>query len=138
VVRSTFTSPGASESWPGRPFAGPATSAAEIVRHFVSLFQHVVEASGGAAGCAVAGVTIDLPVDDEDLLGEARGAFHAWVALLADQLQTAGLARARAEGIAMIAVSSVEGALILCRAEGGSAPMDAVAGQLQMLVELSS
>jgi AcrR family transcriptional regulator len=118
--------------------AGPATSAAEIVRHFVSLFQHVVEASGGAAGCAVAGVTIDLPVDDEDLLGEARGAFHAWVALLADQLQTAGLARARAEGIAMIAVSSVEGALILCRAEGGSAPMDAVAGQLQMLVELSS
>jgi AcrR family transcriptional regulator len=118
--------------------ASPATSATEVVRHFVSLFQHVVEASEGAAGCAVAGVTIDLPVDDEDLLGEARGAFHAWVALLTEQLRTAGLASERAEGIAMIAVSGVEGALILCRAEGGSAPMDAVAGQLQMLVESSN
>src|SRR5271155_2560911 len=50
---------------------GPATSPAEIVCHFVSLFQHVVEASHGAAGCAVAGVTIDLPADDDELMAEA-------------------------------------------------------------------
>ena len=36
---------------------------------------------------------------------------------------------------AAVAVASVEGALILCRAEGGRPPLDAVALQLQRLVE---
>jgi AcrR family transcriptional regulator len=114
---------------------GPTTSAAEVVRHFVSLFQHVAEMSDGAAGCAVAGVTIDLPADDDELRAEAQEAFHAWEALLAEQLRIAGVAKERAAGIATITVASVEGALILCRAEGGAAPMNAIAAQLLTLVE---
>jgi len=116
--------------------SSPATSAPEVLEHFVALFQHVVEATDGAAGCAVAGVTIDVPASDEELLAEARAAFHAWTALLAEQLTTTGVAREHALGIATIAVASVEGALILCRAEGGTAPLDAVASQLQSLVAL--
>jgi predicted RNase H-like nuclease (RuvC/YqgF family) len=54
--------------------------------------------------------------------------------LLADQLAAVGIAPGRAHGIAVIAVASVEGALILCRAERGGAPLDAVAEQLQHLV----
>jgi hypothetical protein len=82
----------------------------------------------------VAGVTIDIPASDVELLAEARAAFHAWSALLAEQLTVVGVASERATGIATIAVASVEGALILCRAEGGAAPLDAVAIQLQVLV----
>jgi TetR/AcrR family transcriptional repressor of lmrAB and yxaGH operons len=116
--------------------SSPAGSAAEILEHFVALFQHVVEATDGAAGCAVAGVTIDVPASDEELLAEARAAFHSWAAILAEQLTATGVARERALGIATLAVAGVEGALILCRAEGGTAPMDAVASQLQLLVAL--
>jgi AcrR family transcriptional regulator len=112
-----------------------ASSATEVLRHFVALFQHVAEASEGAAGCAVAGVTIDIPARDDELLVIAREAFHSWVALLAEQLRNVGITRKRAAGIAMIAVASVEGALILCRAEGGAAPLNAIANQLPLLLE---
>src|SRR5580692_8500816 len=87
--------------------ASTAASASEVLRHFVGLFQHVVGASDGAAGCAVAGVTIDVPASDEELMVEARAAFHAWTQLLADQLTNAGVAREQAGGIATIAVASV-------------------------------
>jgi AcrR family transcriptional regulator len=115
--------------------ACPVSSASAVLDHFVGLFRHVVEATDGAAGCAVAGVTIDIPASDDELLVDARDAFHSWVALLAEQLAAAGVVKDSAQGIATIAVASVEGALILCRADRGSAPLDAVARQLSRLVE---
>jgi AcrR family transcriptional regulator len=111
-----------------------ASSASEVLGHFVALFQHAAEASEGAAGCAVAGVTVDIPARDVELLDYAREAFHSWEALLAEQLNDVGIAKKRAAGIAMIAIASVEGALILCRAEGGAGPLNEVAKQLQLLV----
>jgi AcrR family transcriptional regulator len=114
--------------------ASSATSASEVLQHFIALFQHVVGASDGAAGCAVAGVTIDVPSSDDALLVVAHEAFDSWSTLLADQFAAVGIAPERAHGIAVIAVASVEGALILCRAERGGAPLDAVAEQLQHLV----
>jgi AcrR family transcriptional regulator len=113
--------------------ATSASSPAEVLQHFVALFQHVVEATDGAAGCAVAGVTIDVPASDLELLVVAREAFNSWVALLAEQLVNVGMDKDRARGVAVTAIAGVEGALILCRAERGSAPLDAVAEQLQLL-----
>ena len=115
--------------------ASSASSASEVLSHFVALFQHVAATSEGAAGCAVAGATIDLPAGDGELLVDAREAFHSWVALLALQLRNVGIAKKRAAEIATITVASVEGALILCRAEGGAGPMNMVAKQLLLLVE---
>jgi hypothetical protein len=115
--------------------ASSASSASEVLRDFVALFQHVAVTSEGAAGCAVAGVTIDIPFGDGELLVVAREAFHSWVALLALQLGNVGTEKKRAAEIAMITVASVEGALILCRAEGGAGPMNTVAKQLLLLVE---
>jgi hypothetical protein len=46
-----------------------------------------------------------------------------------------GISKKRAEGIATISVASVEGGLILCRAEGGPAPLNEIAKQLLLLVE---
>jgi TetR/AcrR family transcriptional repressor of lmrAB and yxaGH operons len=114
--------------------ANVGASASDVLQHFVALFQHVVEATDGAAGCAVAGVTIDVSASDDGLLLVARETFHSWSALLAEQLVSVGIESGRAEGIAVIAVAGVEGALILCRAERGGAPLDAVAEQLQRLV----
>src|ERR1700689_4753970 len=61
-----------------------AATASEVLQHFVALFQHVVGATDGAAGCAVAGVTIDVPSSDRELLDAAREAFHSWASLLAE------------------------------------------------------
>jgi TetR/AcrR family transcriptional repressor of lmrAB and yxaGH operons len=124
-----------SEQILGHLRASTATTASEVLQHFISLFHHVVIASGGTAGCAVAGVTIDVADDDDDLLAVARAAFESWVLLLSAQLESVGVAHEKAQGVALISVASVEGALILCRAEGSDKPLAIVEEQLLTLVQ---
>jgi AcrR family transcriptional regulator len=112
----------------------PATPA-DVVGNFVALFRSVFLASGGTAGCAVAGVTIDVGAGDEDLRATADRAFRSWTHLLTEQFASVGLARPRAAAAATATVAAVEGALILSRAEGSDGPLDTVAAQLTALVE---
>jgi TetR/AcrR family transcriptional regulator, lmrAB and yxaGH operons repressor len=105
-----------------------------VLEHFVGLFRHVIVTSNATAGCAIAGVTIDVGDGDEDLLCVARVAFQSWVSTLAAQLERTGVEKLRAQGVATICIASVEGALILCRAEGNDAPLRLVESQLVELV----
>ena len=54
---------------------------------------------------------------------------------MAEQLEATGIARQRAKTIALTTLAGMEGALILCRAEGNVKPLDAVADELMRLVE---
>lgn len=111
-----------------------ATTAAGVLAHFVALFRHVAESSRGAAGCAVAGVAVDSSAGEVEQLRVVRAVFRSWVTLLAQQLEAAGLASMRARSVATMAVAAIEGALILCRSEGGSGPIEAVGDELGRLV----
>ncbi len=114
--------------------ACPAGTASGVLGYFIDLWRQAVQVSGGASGCAVAGVALDTVADDAGLIDVIRVAFRSWVALLAGQLEAAGVPAARAAPIALTAVAGLEGALILCRAEGGSGPLDVVAGELMRLL----
>jgi AcrR family transcriptional regulator len=114
--------------------ATPATTAAEVLDWFVALFRDAVLRSGGAAGCAVAGVALDTGAEDADLIPVVREAFEAWMALLVEQLEAVGVPVHRAEPIALAALASLEGALILCRATGDTRPLDIVAAELTRLL----
>ena len=107
---------------------------AEVLRRFIDMWRAVVKASAGAAGCVVAGVAVDTTPDDVELLDIVRGTFRSWVALLAEQLAAAGVPAQRAVPIATATLAGMEGALILCRAEGNSKPLDAVAEELLRLL----
>jgi TetR/AcrR family transcriptional regulator, lmrAB and yxaGH operons repressor len=113
--------------------SGPTDSAAQVLARFIDLWRQVVVSSGGSAGCVVAGVAVDT-VDDAPMLEIVRATFQSWVDLLAEQLTAAGLPADRAAPIAHITLAGMEGALILCRAEGGSAPLEVVADELMRLV----
>ncbi len=117
-----------------RQRACEATTAGEVLDSFIGLWRQVVVASGGQSGCTVAGVAIDTTVDDAALLTVVRDTFRAWVALLTEQLEAAGLPAQRARTIATTTLAAMEGALILCRAEGGSGPLDEVAAELRRLL----
>jgi hypothetical protein len=67
-------------------------------------------------------------------MATVRTTFRAWISLLADQLETTGLAPNRAASIALAAVAGMEGALILCRAESSVAPLETVAAELTHLL----
>jgi TetR/AcrR family transcriptional repressor of lmrAB and yxaGH operons len=111
-----------------------ATSSHGVLRHFTALFRQVVVTSRGSAGCAVAGVTIDIASDEDDLLVVARDAFQSWVSLLAAQLESTGVSGVKAQGVAVISVASVEGGLILCRAEGSDEPLRVIEEELLALL----
>ncbi|MEP7104946.1 MAG: hypothetical protein ABI838_03765 [Chloroflexota bacterium] len=97
------------------------------------MWWQIVVASGGSEGCVVAGVAIDCGTGDE-LHGLVRDTFRTWVELLAEQLIAASVPQPRARPIAVAAVAGMEGALILCRAEGSSAPLETVADELKRLL----
>jgi hypothetical protein len=98
------------------------------------MWRQVVVASGGAAGCVVAGVAIDTMPDAEGLMALVRSTFRSWVDLLAEQLESTGVPAGRAHSIALATLAGMEGALILCRAEGNVAPLEAVAAELKKLL----
>lgn len=114
--------------------AGSTSSPSDVLERFIDLWRRTVVASGGTAGCVVAGVAIDTVPDETGLIELVRATFRSWAALLAEQLETAGVPSRRATPIAMATLAGMEGALILCRAEGNVKPLDAVALELMRLL----
>jgi TetR/AcrR family transcriptional repressor of lmrAB and yxaGH operons len=110
--------------------ACPATTPAGVLGCFIDMWRQVVLASGGTAGCVVAGVAIDTVGDARGLIDVVRATFRSWIELLSEQLAATGLPAARASAIAVATVAGMEGALILCRAEGNVAPLETVAAEL--------
>jgi AcrR family transcriptional regulator len=110
--------------------ACPATTPAEVLGWFIEMWRQVVLRSGGAAGCVVAGVAIDTRADEPGLSDIVRSTFRLWIEVLAGQLEAAGVPADRAAPVAVASLAGMEGALILCRAEGNTRPLDIVAEQL--------
>jgi TetR/AcrR family transcriptional regulator, lmrAB and yxaGH operons repressor len=110
-----------------------ADTAAGVLEHFVNLFRHSLASSQCRAGCPVAGVVIDTYAEQGPLRESARESFRSWIALLTDQLVAVGRTRAEARSLSVTTLASVEGGLILCRAEGTVAPLDSIARQLRSL-----
>ena len=111
-----------------------ATTPADLLACFINLWRQSVLASRGSSGCAVAGVAIDIGAFEDDLIGLVRTTFQSWVTELTRRLQDLKVPADRARSIAFTAVAGMEGALILCRAEGNSRPLEAVAKELIRLL----
>jgi TetR/AcrR family transcriptional regulator, lmrAB and yxaGH operons repressor len=130
--------------WTGEQVLGhlnacrPGASPAEVLAWFIDLWRQSVLASDGCSGCPVAGVAIDAAGAEDDLIEAAMAAFSDWAAQLASQLDQAGLPPDRAGSVAVTALACMEGALILCRAERSSAPLEATAQELMNLVLAAS
>ncbi|MGA2008461.1 MAG: TetR/AcrR family transcriptional regulator, partial [Solirubrobacteraceae bacterium] len=86
------------------------------------------------AGCPLAALASDPYADEPQLAAAVKRGFEAWTALLTDQLASTGMNGSDALAIATTTVAAMEGALILCRARGNVAPLDAIATQLNQLV----
>jgi TetR/AcrR family transcriptional repressor of lmrAB and yxaGH operons len=111
-----------------------ATTPSGVLECFIDMWRRVVLASSGAAGCVVAGVAIDTAAREPGLIDVVRETFRSWTGLLAEQLEAAGVPAQRASAIALATVAGMEGALILCRAEGTSGPLEMVAAELMRLL----
>jgi AcrR family transcriptional regulator len=97
-------------------------------------WRTVMHDSDFAAGCPVLAATLegDRSPAARDA---ARAAFERWQDLCADILRRAGVTEQRARSLASIAISAVEGAVILARAQRSNAPLDGVTAELHTLFQ---
>lgn len=110
---------------------------AGVLEHFVSFFRQAVVSSHCQAGCPIAGVVMDTSSNEDRLIEIGRTSFRTWTRLLTSQLRAVGIPARSGRPLATTTLASVEGALVLCRAEKSVAPLDTVAAQLRQLASMA-
>lgn len=108
--------------------------AAGVLRAFLSPWREVLERSDFRAGCPLVAITVETEVPPR-LAAAVASAFAGWQELLAARLRSVGIPRARAHTLASLTLAAIEGAVLLCRAQRDTAPLDAVAGELARAIE---
>lgn len=106
-------------------------SSVDTVRVFIDMVRSGLRASDFRLGCAIAGVTLDATPADTALIGLTAEAFQGWRSTLATTFRRDGATEAQARRLATFVVASVEGALILARAEQDVAPITDVSHELE-------
>ncbi|MFX8137362.1 hypothetical protein ABTL00_19230, partial [Acinetobacter baumannii] len=86
-----------------------------VVERFLAIWRFVLTQSQCESGCAVLAVTV--ATDSAELLSHATTVFRAWRERLAQLLRRSGLPAAAAKRFATVMIASVEGAVVLSRAE---------------------
>ncbi|MCC5480577.1 TetR/AcrR family transcriptional regulator [Streptomyces sp. NPDC059680] len=92
-------------------------------------------ARGFAAGCPVAAATVDCASADGSTREAVAAAFTTWRAPLAEALTGMGVPAARAESLATLMISTLEGAILMSRAEQDAQPLTTAARELGPLLD---
>ncbi|RJQ67011.1 TetR/AcrR family transcriptional regulator [Pseudonocardiaceae bacterium YIM PH 21723] len=100
---------------------------------FVGFWKQAMVASDHLAGCPIVAVAVDTR---EELADVVRETFDRWREALRDSMVRHGFPADTARRRATLLISAVEGAIILCRAQRDSGPLDDVRQELGPLLEL--
>jgi AcrR family transcriptional regulator len=110
----------------------PVETIAVLRRRWAS----VLRTSDFAAGCPVVAATLEG--DREPAVRDAAGdVFTSWEKVLAGAFRERGVPAPRSRSIATLLIASIEGAIVLSRAQRSTKPLERVAGELQATVELA-
>lgn len=107
----------------------PVDGPDDVVVAFAGLFRRLLVDSPGEAGCAVAAVVSSAQPGSEPGAAAAR-VFASWRRELEALFAAAGAPAGRCPALALVTVATVEGALVLARAEGDVAVFDAAVDEL--------
>ena len=101
---------------------------------FFALWRERLTENGYRVGCPVAAVAAATNDEAPQLARSAAAVFARWQQALAAHFHRHGLAPARSTRLAAFVVAALEGAVIMCRAEQTTAPLDATATELRELL----
>ncbi len=104
-----------------------------LLEAFAGGWRRQLERSDFRAGCPVVAVAVEADAS-RGVAAAAAAAFERWEALIAQTLRRSGVPRGRADRIAMLAVTAIEGAVIQCRATKSPKPLDDVLSELGPLI----
>ncbi|MBZ9819069.1 TetR/AcrR family transcriptional regulator [Mesorhizobium sp. CA4] len=108
---------------------------AVAVHHIYQSVARMLEENEFSLGCPVAPVVLDAPNDVSDLVEICRSAFEQWIGLLRQAFMRAGVPERRAQALALLVESSLEGLMVIARATRDRSPVQAVADEVAALVE---
>jgi len=103
---------------------------AGAVDAFVAFWCAALRDSDFAAGCPVVAATLEGD-SAPGARAAAGAAFARWEALVSDMLRHNGLPDERAQSLATLVISAVEGAVVLARAQRSTAPLERVGDELR-------
>ena len=106
---------------------------AGAVDGFVAYWRATLRDTNFAAGCPVVAATLEGEATP-GARDAAGAAFERWQALVEAMLTRNGIPAARAQSLATLVVSAVEGAVVLARAQRSTAPLERVADELRETV----
>jgi AcrR family transcriptional regulator len=120
----------------GRKFEAMA-EADDPVRSLDAIFEHwraqLVE-NDFRVGCTVVAVAVETNDEAPQLVRSAAAVFGRWQGALTAMLVRGGLPEERGRRLAAMIVAAVEGAIVLCRAQQSTDPLDATAAELHDLL----
>lgn len=105
------------------------------VRAYVAAAAGELRGSDYLFGCPVAPVILDSPAAASPLAEFCRETLANWHRLYQEALVTAGIGPDRAAALATMINASLEGALLMARAERDTAALDVIADELAAMIE---
>ncbi|WUV84723.1 TetR/AcrR family transcriptional regulator [Streptomyces sp. NBC_01476] len=109
----------------------PSLLFSAMVRQWTDEFQR----SGFTPGCPVAAATVDCAESTDSTRAAAAAAFATWNAPVAAALTDMGVPAGQAPALAILMISTLEGALLIARSEQDIRPLTTVAQQLGPLLD---
>jgi AcrR family transcriptional regulator len=103
-----------------------------VLDAILDFWRSVLYNSDFAAGCPVLAATLEGGRSPA-VRAAAREVFERWQLLYTETLRRAGVSTKRARSLASIAISAVEGAIILARAQSSNTPLERTVSELRTL-----
>jgi AcrR family transcriptional regulator len=95
-------------------------------------FRRQLSESDYRAGCPVVAVAVEA--DNQPVIDRAAAAFTRWTAQIQQRLERDGVESVRAEELAMLVMTAIEGAIVVARTTRATRPLDLVHAQLRAIV----
>jgi AcrR family transcriptional regulator len=117
-----------------------ASTAIEALDGLFAYYRKQLLGSDYRAGCPVVAVTVEAgdrskPDQASPVIDRAAAAFARWTDLIAQRLVADGVRSSRADELAMLCTTAIEGAILVARASRDLKPLDVVHGQLRDLLQ---
>jgi AcrR family transcriptional regulator len=114
--------------------ATQADDPVEAIDAFFALWRDRLVESAFRVGCPIVAVAVEANDDAPQLARSAAAIFARWQQALAALFVRHGLGEERSRRLGAFIIAAVEGAVIMCRAEQSTDPIDAVAAEIHGLL----
>ncbi|MFG6195368.1 TetR/AcrR family transcriptional regulator [Nonomuraea sp. JJY05] len=110
-------------------------SPGDVVRRVIDVLGGMLTDSDFQLGCPVSVVTLEMGAQSERLRDACANAFGSWIDPMAEYLAAQGRPASAARTLATAVVSTVEGAMILSRAQRSTEPLRCAAEVIAAILD---